>query len=317
MCTKCWPLMTCSIKVLNIALEKYFGFKHKLWIFSGRRGIHCWVGDPGTQEFSGRIRSSIIHFLHTYVGNDTSNFKVDLNMLTASGNVKPIHCFYEEVYPICLQYFKEVVLENQDLFLQEKPQKEGEQHLLPYFYSFCAMIREKELRFELYQEVTKLHQKGRLTSSEQVWTIVEEWFERIRKKHARGKGKVEWLGYKGANHVEQNRVPQLLHANMMEIIFAYSFPRVDVEVTKGVNHLLKSPFCAHPKTGKICIPMDVDKIDGFDPNNQPTLRTIHEELLATGDPKQTAIGKATEVFRRTFLNGLRDAVSASNMIQVM
>ena len=35
-----------------------------------------------------------------------------------------------------------------------------------------------------------------------------------------------------------------------DIILACAYPRLDVEVSKKMNHLLKAPFCVHPKTGK-------------------------------------------------------------------
>jgi DNA primase small subunit len=48
-------------------------------------------------------------------------------------------------------------------------------------------------------------------------------------------------------------------------VFAYTFPRLDLEVSKHMNHLLKAPFCVHPKTGRVCVPINPALADDFDP----------------------------------------------------
>ncbi|KAG2468345.1 NACAM protein, partial [Polypterus senegalus] len=57
-----------------------------------------------------------------------------------------------------------------------------------------------------------------------------------------------------------------------EIVLQYCYPRLDVNVSKGVNHLLKSPFSVHPKTGRISVPIDTRQLDQFDPFAVPTIR---------------------------------------------
>ena len=57
-----------------------------------------------------------------------------------------------------------------------------------------------------------------------------------------------------------------------ELILQFSYPRLDVNVTKGLNHLLKSPFCVHPKTGRVCVPIDINEVEMFDPATVPTVR---------------------------------------------
>jgi DNA primase small subunit len=71
--------------------------------------------------------------------------------------------------------------------------------------------------------------------------------------------------------------------NILEdIIIQYTYPRLDAEVSKHRNHLLKAPFCVHPKTGRVCVPLDLESIDKFDPESVPTLGQLLQELDTIG-----------------------------------
>ncbi|MCJ1384231.1 hypothetical protein MMC17_007347 [Xylographa soralifera] len=75
-----------------------------------------------------------------------------------------------------------------------------------------------------------------------------------------------------------------------DIILEYTYPRLDVEVSKKLIHLLKSPFVIHPKTGRVCVPIDTEKLERFDPLGVPTVT----ELLGEIDEWDALKGKEEE-----------------------
>ncbi|XP_058791181.1 DNA primase small subunit-like isoform X2 [Phymastichus coffea] len=63
-----------------------------------------------------------------------------------------------------------------------------------------------------------------------------------------------------------------------EIKIQYVYPRIDLQVTHSLSHLLKSPFSIHPKTGIIGVPIDYTKIDEFDPFSLPTVAQLMDQI---------------------------------------
>ena len=75
----------------------------------------------------------------------------------------------------------------------------------------------------------------------------------------------------------------------------YTYPRLDAEVSKHRNHLLKAPFCIHPKTGRVCVPVDPRTVDKFDPARVPTVQQLLRELDAASAPPTAASGSGGEI----------------------
>ncbi|CAB1453092.1 unnamed protein product [Pleuronectes platessa] len=213
-CSKCWTLMTVAIHILDRALREDFGFQHLLWVYSGRRGVHCWVCDEAARKLSVAARSAVAEYLSLVKGGDETVKKVVLT--------DPLHPLIKESLLVVEKYFPQYALQDQEILSR----------------------KEKELQQDFQNE----------KKPDSRWKLIKD--QAIRKQGTVKKGQ----------HFEK------------EIMLQYCYPRLDVNVSKGVNHLLKSPFSVHPKTGRISVPMDLKELETFNPFDVPTISLICEEL---------------------------------------
>lgn len=59
-----------------------------------------------------------------------------------------------------------------------------------------------------------------------------------------------------------------------DMMLTYVWPRIDAGVSRHRNHLLKAPFVAHPKTGRIAVPVNAVDYFRFAPCKVPALDTV-------------------------------------------
>lgn len=152
-------------------------------------------------------------------------------------------------------------------------------------------------------------------------TPAEKWEELKKHLHIYAKGKAagDRKAAKTLTTKERNRLENWC----VEVVFRHTYPRLDINVSKMRNHLLKSPFCVHPKTGRVCVP--IPSIDDFDPFSVPTLPQLIRELdeykeeeddegkkPARSDWQKTSLKRYFDPFIKEFLEPLSKSVRRSN-----
>jgi len=233
-CHKCWSFITMAIKTIDVALREDFGFKHILWVYSGRRGAHAWICDKRAREMDDQKRRAIAGYLELLKGGDNAGKKVNAR--------RPLHPHLERSLEILKTHFQTSILAEQDPWATD----DKATHLL-------ALLPDATLRAALQKKWDSSPNR----SSASKWADIDA----LAKSGALPKGKEKDL-----KEAKQ------------DIVLEYTYPRLDAEVSKKLNHLLKSPFVVHPGTGRVCVPIDTRRVEEFDPLGVPTVTQLLAEI---------------------------------------
>jgi DNA primase small subunit len=239
-CPRCWELMAAACRTLDSILRLEFGFHHILWVFSGRRGIHCWICDEAARSLPTSARENVMSFLQATAGGGDGLPRTQFG----HGEVHPT---LQRVYEQILIPSFEKLVQTQDWFSSKE---------------ICGRLLDVIPDGEHRNAVRKEWESTHFSSSLSQWRSLKKWLTK------------DW----NLGHVAR------------EIVFAVVYPRMDVNVSKQLNHLLKSPFSIHPKTSKVCIPVSVEQLCALDPTKVITVKELLDEWDAIGS-KEDEEGK--------------------------
>lgn len=242
-------------------------------MYSGRRGIHCWISDASALALSDDQRKAIVNYLEVIKGGAKMDKKVDLK--------RPLHPSMARAKDLLRPYFQKVVIADQNCF------KHDEQ-----WDTLLRLLPDKEYAAQL----KKRFPEGSKADSDERWKAVLK------------------------PNTNMNSVAVKKYQDAVEdVVIQYTYPRIDTEVSKHLNHLLKSPFCIHPGTGRVCVPLLPEDVEKFVPEEVPTVGQLLVELeeLSQGDNpsatagwEQTSLRPYVELFNKHVEAVLRDARGA-------
>lgn len=82
-----------------------------------------------------------------------------------------------------------------------------------------------------------------------------------------------------------------------EIKIQYCYPRLDVNVTKGFNHLLKSPFSIHPKTGNVSVVFKPSNAKNMKLDEIPSIYSLLDDSAPNNAQHETNMRAAVKNFQ--------------------
>jgi DNA primase small subunit len=106
--------------------------------------------------------------------------------------------------------------------------------------------------------------------------LPDVWFRGImdRWEHSGGTAEEKWEAIKVMTLPEAAKRKFKDTPAYAQLVFSFTFPRLDAHVTTTMNHLLKSPFSYHPKSGFLSVPIRPDRMSKFPHRWVPSLKKL-------------------------------------------
>lgn len=262
-CSKCWKYIICGSKILERILREDFGFKQIFFVFSGRRGVHCWVSDKRACLLDKKGRLAIERYIN-YERMDENHYDAKIYKIKRNF-VNPVYPAYLSAVSIMKNYFFEIVKE-QDILNDEKI-KQNLRNIISMYFSLIDMNYINEILEKNMNSLNKINK---------IFEFLQKGENILRSK----------------NQIHYFNAESCLNEFMMIILY----PRLDGNVTRQFNHLLKAPFCVHPETGYISVPLSIELMEKFSLDKIPKV----DYLLY--DENINADKKSFEVYLNFFQN---------------
>lgn len=74
-----------------------------MWVFSGRRGIHCWIGDEQARTMNNEARGAVVDYINLSTGNEMGG-GLDLSY--------PLHPTLDRAYKYLDKQFERIIIRD-------------------------------------------------------------------------------------------------------------------------------------------------------------------------------------------------------------
>lgn len=171
-CRKCWLFVIVAIQIINEILQIDFGFKKIIWIYSGRRGVHCWVCDKRARRLDTKNRKAICSYI------DVQKDLVGSRRTFIFGRKE--HKTIIRAREIIKNSFEKIILKEQNI-LQTK---QGQDYVL----NLIEDIELKQKTILSWKEIKTIEE-----TSIKHWSILEKLIEKDIQKNKKRSNNIDTL----------------------------------------------------------------------------------------------------------------------------